>query len=109
MFDGVRITNERIISASGLSIVGLILQNIHLKERLNAIKLKDNAMPQIKNGDVANAYLGLLCQGKSDFEAIREMAADPEFYKLALNIDDIPSSETLRQRMDLVNGSGRSF
>jgi hypothetical protein len=108
MFDGVRITNERIISASGLSIVGLILKNIQLQERLNASKLKDNAMPQIKNGDVANAYIGLLCQGKSDFEAIREMNTDPEFYKLALNLDDIPSSETLRQRMDFVNVSWRA-
>jgi hypothetical protein len=109
MFDGIRITSERLISASGLAIVGLILKNTRLKKRLNASKLKDNAMPQIKNGDVANAYIGLLCQGKNDFEAIREMDADPEFYKLALDLDAIPSSETLRQRMDLVNESWRNI
>lgn len=109
MFDGVRITNERLISASGLAIVGLILKNTRLKKRLNASKLKDNAMPQIKNGDVASAYIGLLCQGKNDFEAIREMNSDPEFYKLALGLDTIPSSETLRQRMDLAGESWRNI
>jgi hypothetical protein len=109
MFDGVRITSEKLISASGLAIVGLILKNTRLKQRLNDSKLKNNAMPQIKNGDAISAYIGLLCQGKNGFDAIGEMNADPEFYKLALDLDAIPSSETLRQRMDLAGESWRSI
>ncbi len=97
----VRFSNERLITASGLSVAGLLLRRARLAKHLNESKLKENAAPHIKNSDVAFAYIGLLCQGKSDFDAIREMEPDPEFYCKALGIDDIPSSETLRQRMDL--------
>ena len=48
-------------------------------------------------------YIGLLCQGKPSFEAVRELHADPEYYKAALGISyAIPSAETLRQRMDII-------
>lgn len=97
----VRFSNERLITASGLSLAGLLLRRTQLAKRLNAIKLKDNAAPVISNSDIAFAYIGLLCQGKNDFEAIREMASDPDFYCKALALHKLPSSETLRQRMDL--------
>src|SRR5690606_36368409 len=45
-----------------------------------------------------------LCQGKSDYDFIREMESDQDFYCTALDIKHIPSSETLRQRLDMVNG-----
>ena len=104
MFDGIRITNERLITASGLSVAGLLLSRTQLAKRLNEYRLKDNANPHIKNSDVAFAYIGLLCQGKSDFDYIREMDSDPDFYCKALGIHEIPSSETLRQRLDMVVG-----
>lgn len=107
MFDGVRITNERLITASGLSIAGLLLSRTELAKCLNGIQLKDNAAPHIKNSDVAFAYIGLLCQGKNDFDCVREMDSDQEFYCKALGIRDIPSSETLRQRFDMVRGQWR--
>lgn len=100
MFE-LRFSNERLITASGLSIVGLLLNRIQLAKRLNESKLEDNPSPRISNSDVVLAYLGLLCQGKSDFDHIREMDADPEFFREALGIKDIPSSETLRQRLDM--------
>lgn len=107
MFDGIRITNERLITASGLSVAGLLLSRTQLAKRLNEYRLKDNANPHIKNSDVAFAYIGLLCQGKSDFDYIREMDSDPDFYCKALGIHEIPSSETLRQRLDMVVGRWR--
>ena len=107
MFDGIRITNERLITASGLSVAGLLLSRTQLAKRLNEYRLKDNATPYIKNSDVAFAYIGLLCQGKSDFDYIREMDSDPDFYCKALGIHEIPSSETLRQRLDIVVGRWR--
>lgn len=79
----------------------MLLDKTDFKKRIDAIKLKDNANPQIKNSDAAVAYIGLLCQGKSDFEDVREMLEDPEFFTYALNIKKIPSSETLRQRLDM--------
>jgi hypothetical protein len=38
-----------------------------LAKRLNETKLKDNAELHIKTSEVALAYIGLLCQGKSDY------------------------------------------
>lgn len=50
----------------------------------------------------------MLCEGKTSYEDIREMSADPDFYKLALGITrTIPSAETLRQRMDDIGSSLR--
>ena len=105
----IRFSNERLITPSGLAIAGLLIDKTDLKRRLDSIKLKDNANPQVKNSDVAISYIGLLCQGKSDFEAIREMKEDPEFYMDALNIRRIPSSGTLRQRMDLAGNKLRTI
>lgn len=106
MFE-VRFSDERLITASGLSIVGLLLKRTQLAKRLNESRLKENAEPHIKNSDVAFTYLGILCQGKNDFDAVREMDFDPDFYCTALGIQDIPSSETLRQRMDLAGTQWR--
>ena len=45
------------------------------------------------------SYLGLLTQGKSDFDAIENFRGET-FFKTALGIALLPSSPTLRQRMD---------
>ena len=51
------------------------------------------------SSDIVRSYLGLLVQGKSDFDAIENHRGE-EFYKQALGITLLPSSPTLRQRMD---------
>ena len=106
----VEFTNERIISPSGLAIVGGMLGKSDLVKRLNRIPVDERkrSEPQIKNGDIALTYIGLLAQGKTRFEAVKEMADDPEYYKDALGIvRAIPSAETLRQRMDDIGDSRR--
>lgn len=53
-------------------------------------------------------YIGMLCQGKPQYEAVREMIDDPDYYKYALGISyAIPSAETLRQRFDMIGDSLR--
>lgn len=50
----------------------------------------------------------MLCQGKPQYEAVREMMDDPDYYKYALGIAyAIPSAETLRQRFDMIGDSLR--
>src|SRR5690606_18146781 len=44
-------------------------------------------------------YIGLLCQGKNDFDNIEPFRED-EFFHYALNVRHVPSSPTLRQRMN---------
>jgi hypothetical protein len=100
----VEFSNERLITPSGLSLVGGALGKSDLVKRANRARIDSKrSQPQIKNGDILLTYIGLLCQGKPSFEAVRELHADPEYYKAALGISyAIPSAETLRQRMDII-------
>ncbi len=103
-------SNERLITPSGLNIVGGMLGKSNFVKWCNRIPVdKKRSEPQIKDGDILLTYIGLLCQGKVDFEAVREMHDDPDFYESALGITrSIPSAETLRQRMDDIGSSLRS-
>jgi hypothetical protein len=49
--------------------------------------------------DIIRSYLGLLCLGKSDYQAITAKR-DDEYFQQALGIGRIPSAERLRQRLD---------
>ena len=106
----IEFTNERIISQSGLAIVGGMLGKSELVKRLNRIPVDEQkrSQAQIKNGDIVLTYIGLLTQGKTQYDAVKEMADDPEYFKDALGIvRAIPSAETLRQRMDDIGDSRR--
>ena len=95
-------TDERLITPSGLSIIGGMLGKSDFVKWCNRIPIdKKRSEPQIKDGDILLTYIGLLCQGKTEYEAVNEMRDDPEFFKSALGITrSIPATETLRQRMD---------
>lgn len=84
---------------SGLALIGLLLAKTHLRDRLNATIFSDLQDPDISHADVAISYLGLLAQGKSDFEHI-EPFRDDEFFAAALSCQQVPSAPTLRQRLD---------
>ncbi len=83
-------------------VAGLALVGHHLNRLAPVFKQLDGALP-VKNGvansDILRSYLGLLVQGKSDFDAIENFRGDA-FFKQALGIKLLPSSPTLRQRMD---------
>ena len=105
----IEFTKERIIPASGLAVVGAILGKSDFVKRCNRMDItKNRSQHQIKNGDILLTYIGMLCMGKPQYEAVHEMDDDPEFYKYALGITRaIPSGETLRQRMDDIGSSMR--
>jgi hypothetical protein len=82
---------------AGLSLVGRYLQTLQA-----VFRQLDATLPikgGVANSDVLRSYLGLLVQGKSDFDAIENFRGDA-FYKQALGIGLLPSSPTLRQRLD---------
>ena len=73
-------TKERIVAQAGLAIVGNLLNQTNLVSRLNAYKLPDiSRYPACSNGDVAKSYIGLLCQGKSDYDNIETFRDDAFF------------------------------
>ena len=83
-------------------VAGLALVGHHFKTLAPTFAAIDAALP-VRTGvacsDIVRSYLGLLVQGKSDFDAIENYRGD-NFFKQALGIGLLPSSPTLRQRMD---------
>ena len=92
-------TDEILVSHSGLALVGALLQQSPLRKRLNEISLGQRKRPEVPHGDVLTAMIGLLCLGKSDFADIETCRQD-EFFCRTLGLKQLPSEETLRQRMD---------
>lgn len=84
-------------SQSGMALVGLAINRY-----TTLVPRVTKAAPcrGIATSDVLRSYLGLLCQGKSDFAAIRPFFEDDEFFRAALGLEKTPSPETLRQRLD---------
>jgi hypothetical protein len=81
---------------------GLALVGHYLKALTPQWARLDAALPVrggVSNSDVLRSYVGLLVQGKSDFDAIEGYRGD-KFFKEALGIGLLPSSPTLRQRLD---------
>ena len=95
--------DEQLSSHSGLALVGAILDRTSIRERLNAVVLPEHPFPEISHGEVATAMIGLICVGKPDFDAIEAFRDDP-FFTLSLGLDSVPSSPTLRQRLDSAKG-----
>jgi len=89
---------ERLITPGGLAIVGQLMRQTALRVRLAALgKPKDY---KHSNYECVAGYFGLLCQGKTEYEDMREMQEDPSYYCKALRMDSIASAETVRQRLD---------
>lgn len=84
-------------SSAGLALVGQYLKPINISARV------DGKFPigpgGIANSDIFKSYLGLLVQGKNDFEAIEAFRGD-DFFCRALGVTTVPSCSTVRQRMD---------
>ena len=89
--------SEFYTSHSGLALIGLCVNTI-----LNIGKTLKQTLSLrhgISHGDIIKAYLGLLCLGKSDFDAIENYRHD-QYFKASLGIDQVPSASRLRQRLD---------
>ena len=83
-------------------VAGLALVGHYLGALRPVLARLDAALPVksgVANSDIVRSYVGLLVQGKSDFDAIENLRGDA-FYKQALGIALLPSSPTLRQRID---------
>lgn len=81
---------------AGLALVGKYLKRININSWVDpAFSVRSG----IANSDIIKSYLGLLCLGKNDFDAIEGQRKDA-FFARALGLRAVPSSPTLRQRMD---------
>jgi len=102
----VVLSDERLITPSGLSIVGQILGKSSFAKKAAKMKTDKRSQPRIKNGDILLTEIGLLVLGKTDFDNVNEFHSDKEYYKHALGIAyDIPSESTLRTRLNTIGTS----
>jgi hypothetical protein len=96
--------NEALTSHSGLALVGALLNNrTNLAERLNGVVLPDLPCPKIAHSDIVFSMTGLISLGKADYDAIEPFRGD-DFFQTSLDLGTVPSSPTVRQRLDVVNG-----
>jgi hypothetical protein len=90
--------DEFYTSHSGLALAGLCINRFSELSRVTGRKMEKRGN-LISHTDLLRNYLGLLCLGKSDYEAITAMR-DDDFFKSSLGITNVPSAERLRQRLD---------
>ena len=89
--------DEFYTSHSGLALVGACINRYSELGRYVGRVAKGS--DHIAEVDIVRSYLGLLCLGKSDYQAVTAMRED-EYFQQALGIGRIPSAERLRQRLD---------
>jgi hypothetical protein len=92
---------------AGLATVGALLSHTKLTKRLNHTVVKEFENPYHTHGDVMKSYVGLLCQGKSDFDHIEPFREDMVF-PVCMQVNKVPSSPTLRQRLDAAAASEKA-
>lgn len=83
-------------------VAGLALVGHQLQRLTGAFQRLDREHPApggVRAADIVRSYVGLLAQGKSDFDAIEAFRGD-RFFRQALGLVSVPSSPTLRQRLD---------
>jgi hypothetical protein len=83
-------------SYSGLALIGQCCQAAQLDV---VIDPKLPVSQGMRTSDIVKSVLGLLCLGKSDFEAIEPFRQD-RFFKEALSLSKVPGSVWIRQRLD---------
>ena len=86
---------ETYTSQAGLTLIG---QCIRLSS-LDTSPFNKQQLSGISHTDILKSYLSMACLGKSDFEAIENHRHD-DYLKEVIGISHVPSSSTLRQRMD---------
>ena len=84
---------------AGLSLVGQYLKRFAQIDQVIDPRFSMSGKNGIAASSLIKAYVGLLCTGKSDFDAIEALRGDA-FFRDALGLSAVPSSPTLRQRMD---------
>lgn len=94
-------TDEIISNDTGLVLVNNIINSTNFKQNINNkthIKVQSR---EISNKDIFMTYIGILAQGKTEFERADEYRNN-KYFKEALDIEKSPSCSILRQRFNAI-------
>jgi len=92
-------SNELLSNNSGLALTGLLLDRTNLANQISDVHIPSAPNPKISHDDVIQSMIGLLTLGKTHYDDI-EPFRESSFFKESLGITSVPSSPTLRQRLD---------
>lgn len=82
------------LGPAGLVILGEMARAIELDSIARSVS---RGNPQISITDILKTMIGLLAQGKSDFDHVKAFIGD-EFFMNTMGIGRVPSAETYRQK-----------
>jgi hypothetical protein len=91
--------NEEINSIGGICLVSSILNRIKSFNSINNMKMPRTKKGLIPHGDILKSMIGLYSLGKTDYADIELYRKDIVF-KESLELKNVPSEESLRQRLD---------
>lgn len=94
-------TDEIISSNTGLVLVNNIIETTKFKQNINDKKHLKVQSREISNKDIFMTYIGILAQGRTEFERADEYRNN-KYFKHALDIGKSPSCSILRQRFNAI-------
>jgi len=90
-------------SHSGLALLGELFRAVDFKKTVDKVHLLRRPEPELRHGDVLGTMTALLFLGKPDYDAVKAFHDDTLLRK-AMGLSRVPSSETLRNRLNLADG-----
>lgn len=94
-------TDEIISNNTGLVLVNNIIETTNFKQNINDKKYIKVQSREISNKDIFMTYIGILAQGKTEFERADEYRNN-KYFKQALDIEKSPSCSILKQRFNAI-------
>ena len=98
----IKSSMENLASHGGLINIGALIEATQLRERLDRLTNVHCAEPDFSHSEIIFSMLGLISIGKPDYDAIEIFRSKPDFFMKALGLSGVPSSPTIRQRLDLI-------
>lgn len=99
----LRQSSHDLTAMAGHAFVGLALHRF--AEIARHIDPKFPVRGGLPSSQILTSYIGLLVEGKSDFEAIEGKRGD-RYFAQSLGLHGVPSAATLRQRLDALGVAG---
>lgn len=93
----IKKVSQHLITHSGIALAGHLISTDAFNADLDALSYGKRS--PFSNSDIVKSLAGVICVGKPNFEAITEFK-DDNFFCYGMDIQEVPSPETLRQRFD---------
>lgn len=98
----IKSSMEKLASHGGLINIGALIEATNLRDRLDRLANVHCVDPDFSHSEIIISMIGLISVGKPDYDAIEIFRSKPDFFMKALGLSGVPSSPTIRQRLDLI-------